>query len=274
MSSKTAAKTKLKPGLSVVYATFNEEANLARSLESIKSLADEIIVVDGTSEDDTVKIAKQFGAKVISTTNKPIFHINKQMAMDAASYTWTLQMDADEVVDAEMQAHILRIVAGKEEAQAGYWLRRKNLFLSHFMTKGGQYPDPVIRFYQTGKAHLPMKTVHEQMEVDGEVGWLAGHLLHYSFPDFGVYLRKANAYTSLTAGEWLEAGRQPSVSMALEMWIVKPFWTFVMLFGRHKGFMDGFAGFVFAWFSALHFPIAYAKFWERFQAPTQKESEA
>lgn len=252
-----------KHTLSVVYATYNEEENLEKSLKSVVDLADELIVVDGSSEDDTRKIAKKYGAKVIKTTNKPIFHINKQMAMDEASKEWTLQMDADEVVDETMRQDIESILyQDLEQTKEGYWLKRKNYFLGGFLTKGGQYPDPVIRFYQTGKAHLPMKNVHEQMEVAGEVGWLKGHLLHYSSPTFGVYLRKANTYTTLTAREWHEKGLAPAWPLAFKMWLIKPFYTFIMIYFRHKGIMDGFPGFVYAWFSALHFPMAYAKLWE------------
>jgi glycosyltransferase involved in cell wall biosynthesis len=252
-----------KQSLSVVYATYNEEANLARSLDSVVDLADELIVVDGSSTDATPTIAKKYGAKVMNTTNKPIFHINKQMAMDAAKKTWTLQMDADEVVDEEMRKALQNILAQDPQKVAkGYWLRRKNYFLGRFLTKGGQYPDPVIRFYQTGFAHLPMKSVHEQMEVDGEVGWLDGHLLHYNSPDFGVYLRKSNTYTTLTAQEWLKEGWEPNFAKAVYYVLWKPLFTFFMLYFRHKGFQDGFAGFIFALFSGLHFPLAYIKYWE------------
>lgn len=249
--------------LSVVYAVHNEAHNLARSLDSIKDLADEIIIVDGESSDDTVKIAKEYKAKVIETTNKPIFHINKQMAMDEAKGEWTLQMDADEVVDAEMQKDILRIVNGNiSDMDAGYWLRRKNYFLGRFLTKGGQYPDPVIRFYQTGRAFLPMKSVHEQMEVKGEVGWLAGHLLHYSSPSFSEYLRKMNTYTTLTALEWQKEKRPIGVWPLIQNCVLRPKLTFFSLYFRHKGFLDGFAGFLFALFSGLHFAMAYIKYWE------------
>lgn len=250
--------------LSVVYATYNEEKNIARSLKSIQDIADEIIVVDGSSIDETREIAKKFGARVIKTTNKPIFHINKQMAMDEAQYDWVLQMDADEVVDDEMKKHIQEILNDSDMTQhsVGYWLRRKNWFLNRFLTKGGQYPDPVIRFYQKGKAHLPMITVHEQMQVDGEIGWLEGHLLHYNSPNFEDYLRKANTYTTLTAKELSEKGVVPSLQNAVYYMIWKPKWTFFQLYFRHKGFQDGFAGFVFALFSGLHFLLAYIKLWE------------
>ncbi|MCD8484638.1 glycosyltransferase family 2 protein [Candidatus Woesebacteria bacterium] len=250
--------------LSVVYATYNEEKNIARSLASIEDIADEIIVVDGSSPDSTREIAKEHGARVIKTTNKPIFHINKQMAMDEAKYPWVLQMDADEVVDDTMKRHIREILATEDlsKSAAGYWLQRKNWFLNRFLTKGGQYPDPVIRFYQRGKARLPMKTVHEQMEVDGAVETLRGHLLHYNSPTFSDYLRKSNTYTSLTAQELAEQGVEPSFGNAVLYMIWKPLWTFVQLYFRHKGILDGFAGFIFALFSGVHFLLAYIKLWE------------
>lgn len=260
-------KSKHVHSLSVVYAVHNEERLLGMSLKSIADLADEIVVVDGESTDRTREIAKKFGARVIETTNKPIFHINKQMAMDDAKGEWTLQMDADEEIDADMAKDIKRILNTEDTSglDQGYWLKRKNWFLGTFLTKGGQYPDPVIRFYQTGKAHLPMKSVHEQMEVKGSVGWLAGHLLHYNSPSFSDYLRKANTYTSLTAREWNEKKLPLTWWTAFDKCVWQPKITFLMLYFRHKGFQDGFAGFVFALFSGLHFPIAYIKYWEMHQ---------
>jgi glycosyltransferase involved in cell wall biosynthesis len=259
-----AMKSRYNFSLSVVYAVHNEARLLGKSLASIKDIADELIVVDGESSDATVEIAKKAGARVISTTNKPIFHINKQMAMDEAKGDWVLQMDGDEEVDAEMKAHIIRILKAEslDGLDSGYWLKRKNWFLGRFLTKGGQYPDPVIRFYQRGKAHLPMKSVHEQMEVDGSVGWLEGHLLHYNSPTFADYLRKANTYTTLTAMEWEKKNVELSPGRFVQYVLWKPVITFLMLYFRHKGFMDGFAGFVFALFSGLHFPLAYIKYWE------------
>lgn len=265
-------KSKHRHSLSVVYAVHNEERLLARSLKSIQGLADEIIIVDGESTDKTRDIARKFGAKVIETTNKPIFHINKQMAMDAAKGEWTLQMDADEEIDSEMQQHIKEIVNTEDQSglAQGYWLKRKNWFLGRFLTKGGQYPDPVIRFYQTGKAFLPMKSVHEQMEVRGEIGWLNGHLMHYNSPTFSDYLRKANTYTSLTASEWQKKKVPLSAGNLLNFVFWKPVVTFFSLYLRHKGFMDGFAGFIFALFSGLHFPLAYIKYWELENSQTAK----
>ncbi|MCA9368741.1 glycosyltransferase family 2 protein, partial [Candidatus Woesebacteria bacterium] len=157
--------------LSVVLAVHNEEKNLKMCLDSVKKIADEIIVVDGESTDNSVKIAKKYKAKVISTANKPNFHINKQMAMDAAKGDLVLQLDADEEVDEELEKYIVaihkNILAKQPSDFSAWWIKRKNLFLGRFLTKGGQYPDAVIRLYVRGKARLPQKDVHEQMLVDG-----------------------------------------------------------------------------------------------------------
>ena len=252
--------------LSVVLAIHNEEKNLAMCLDSVKKIADEIIVVDGESTDDSVKIAKKYKAKVISTTNKSNFHINKQMAMDAAKGDLVLQLDADEEVDAQLATFITKIheeiLAKKPLEHAAWWLNRKNLFLGKYLTKGGQYPDAVIRLYVNGMARLPQKDVHEQMEVDGPIGIADGHLIHYSNPTFAAYMRKFNTYTSFTAQTLLAEGTLPNVGLAVSYLFVKPLVTFVKLDGRQRCYVDGVPGFVFALMSGLHCPIAYIKLWE------------
>lgn len=251
--------------ISVVLATFNEEKNIERCLKAVQDFADEIIVVDGSSTDKTVELAKNFQAKVISTTNKPLFHINKQMAMDEAKGDLILQMDADEVVDNELKFFIIQThqkLIKKEKLPAAWWIKRKNWFLNRFLKKGGQYPDPVIRLYQKGKARLPQKDVHEQMDVDGEVGWADGHLLHYGTPTFSDYLRKWNDYTSLKATQLEDEGVYITIPNSIQYLMIKPITTFLSLYIRHKGFIDGFPGFVFAAYSGLYHPVSYLKLWE------------
>ncbi len=253
--------------ISVVLATHNEAKNIRRCLAAVKDWADQIIVVDGESTDDTVKLAKQFTTAVVSTTNKANFHINKQIAMDKAQGDLVLQLDADEVVDDKLRQFIIEThqrILRKEVLPAGWWIKRKNLFFGRFLTKGGQYPDPVIRLYQKGKSHLPQKDVHEQMVVDGELDWADGHLLHYSNPTFADYLRKFNTYTSFSAEHLYQQHRQPSLGMALQYFIWEPLTLFFSLYIRHKGLVDGTAGFLFAVCSGLHYPVIYLKFCERY----------
>src|SRR5258706_6741131 len=99
------------PTLSVVLATFNEEKNLPDCLSSVRDLADEISIVDGSSTDKTVEIAKSFGAKVTVTDNPPIFHINKQKALEQATKEWILQLDADERVSPDLSREIKHVIS-------------------------------------------------------------------------------------------------------------------------------------------------------------------
>ncbi len=256
---------KNKIALSVTLATYNESKNITRCLDAVKDIADEIIVVDGQSQDNTVELVKKFKqAKVISTTNKPMFHINKQMGIDACHGSWILQLDADEVVAPELKKEILSIIKqdSSEIKENGFWIPRKNYFLGTFLKKGGQYPDPTIRFYKNGKAHLPCKDVHEQAIVDGQVGWLKNDLEHYADTSFSLYLLRANRYTTLLADELKSKNTPINFGSFLKFYIGKPIWWFLKTFFRHRGYVDGFPGFVFSFFSALRFPIAYTKYYE------------
>lgn len=260
-----------KINLSVALATFNEEMALGACLESIKGLADEIVVVDGSSTDKTAEIAKSFGAKVLLTDNKPVFHINKQLAIDECRGDWILLLDADEIVPPELLKEIKSLVADHPPAgEAGqspttnvaFWIKRRKMFLGRWIKKGGQYPDPVVRLFKKGKAKLPCKTVHEQMEVDGSLGWLNNPIVHLPTPSFSVYITKDNRYSTLTALRMKERKLKINAITTMIYIIVVPLKTFLSQYFWHKGFMDGFPGFVFAWYSGLHWASAFIKYWE------------
>lgn len=248
--------------LSIVLATYNEEKNIAKCLNSIKSVADEIIVVDGSSEDKTREIARSLGAKVTKVKNIPMFHTNKQKAIDLAKGNWILQLDADEIVSEELLEEVKKTISVSTKYNA-FFIPRKNFFLGRWLKKGGQYPDKVIRFFKRGKAHLPQKSVHEQMIVKDGVGNMKGHLIHYTAPTFSRYMTNANRYTSLTATELERKGTRINVISVVNYLLLKPTITFFKIYIRHKGVMDGFEGFVFALFSGLHWSIAFLKLWEK-----------
>lgn len=266
--------------LSVVLATFNEEKNLARCLESVQDIADEIVIVDGTSTDKTVEIAKKYDVKITVTDNPANFHINKQKAIDKATKDWILQLDADELVSPELQKEIKNILENDGLANNGslvsdkgsrsenrgidyngYWIPRKNYFLGRFLTKGGQYPDYTLRLYKRGKGHLPQKDVHEQTVVEGKVGHTKNPLLHYPYSDFSVYLCKWSKYNHFAAGQIRDEMKEMNFFQRLMYGvgylIVKPAHWFLTTYFRHKGFYDSWQGFVFSFFSALRFPVSY-----------------
>lgn len=250
----------MKQSISVAIATFNEEKNIGPCLETVKDWVDEIVVVDEASSDKTREIARKYGAKVIKTTHKPIFHISKQMAIDAATGEWILQLDADERVTLELRDEILKTINNQYN---GFWIPRRNFFLGRYLKKGGQYPDYTLRLYKKGKGRLPCKSVHEQAEVEGKVGYLKNDLLHLADPNFSRYLVRFDRYTTLLADELEEKSLRLGLFSGLNYMLIKPLKWFFLTYFRHKGFVDGFPGFVFSLFSGLRFTVGYIKYWEK-----------
>jgi len=248
--------------LSVVLATYNEEKNIKDCLKSVRQLTDEIIVVDGQSKDKTRQIAKIMGAKVYKVPNVPIFHKNKQIAVNKAKSKWILQLDADERLTPALKQEISTIIKHKKSKYAGYYLPRKNWFLTRFLTKGGQYPDYVIRLFLNHKGSFPAKSVHEQITIQGKVGYLKNDLIHLSDTSFSRYLVRFNRYTSLDAQSLKNNNNKPSLLMGWKYLVVKPIHWFFSTYFRHKGFVDGLPGFIFSLMSSLRFPVIFIKFWE------------
>lgn len=250
------------PKLSIALAVYNEESTLSECLESIKAIADEIVIVDGSSTDKTIEVAAKFGAKIIHEPNRQNFHINKQIAIDACTGDWILQLDADERVSSMLASEIKQVISSST-AKDAYYLKRRNYFLGRYMNKGGMYPDPVIRLFKKGKAKLPQASVHELMAVEGTLAWLQNDLLHIADPTFTRYLLRSNRYTTLAATDYAALNLGTNTGAIIKYMILKPFLRFIEIYFRHKGFQDGFPGFVFAYYSALHIASSYVKYWEK-----------
>jgi len=202
--------------------------------------------------------------QVIKTTNKPIFHINKQIAIDSCTGDWILQLDPDERIPIKLKKEIQFILKRPIDKvpHNAFWIKRKNYFLGTFLTKGGQYPDPVIRLFKKGKAWLPCKPVHEQMEVNGSISTLKNDMLHFADTSFTRYLERNNRYTTLIAQQLLDDKIKINFWTTINHLCFKPMYWFLLTFFRHKAFVDGFPGFIFSAFSSLRLPIAFVKFWE------------
>lgn len=280
-----------KNKLSVVWATRNEEENIRRSVESVKDIADEIIVVDENSTDNTREIAQKLGAKVYLEPHHEIFHITKEKALSLAKGEWILQLDADEVVTPELAKEIMSVInnqqlpinnqpsinplflrhqklietrdgkIGKADGPVvGYFIPRRNIFLGKPLIHAGVYPDGVIRLVKNGYAHFPQKSVHEQIALNGRVSWLGADLLHYDSPTLKKYLMRLNRYTDLHSQELKMKKISKNIWSFFLYTIYKPLYTFCNLFFRHLGFLDGARGFLWSFFSASHYPIAYFKY--------------
>lgn len=280
--------------LSVAIATYNEESNIGDCLKSVQGIADEIVIVDGTSQDKTVEIAKQFGAHITVTENHANFHINKQKSFDLSKGEWVLYLDADERVSKELAKEIMKIITmtdteietyqqslknknlfkrhqllleerdgtigSKNEEYVAFFFPRLNYFLGKYLRYGGVYPDGVIRLFKRNKAYLPAKDVHEQMVVKGKVGWLQHDLLHIDSPTFDRYIKRNSRYIDLLAAQLAEQKVKKDLVNFLNYEIVKPLSWFLLTTIRHKGVLDGVQGIIFSFFSALRFPRAYWRY--------------
>lgn len=245
--------------ISAAIATFNEENNIVDCIESLKKITTDIVVVDGQSTDKTRDLAESAGTKVISVPNNPMFHKNKNLAIKNCKGNWVLLIDADERISEDLATEIEHVINTKPK-ENGFWINRRNWFLGGFLKKGGAYPDPVIRLFKNGKGILPEVSVHEQVSINGEVGHLKNSLIHLADPNFERYLVRANRYTDLTANEFHKKHTGKGTLNVIFYFVAKPIITFLNIYFRHKGFQDGFRGFVWALFSAGHIFYAYAKY--------------
>lgn len=254
------------PKISVAIATHNEAENITKCLLSVIHWVDEIVVADAASTDKTLEILKKYSLHIIPVAHIQMFHINKQKAINACRGDWILQLDADEVVTNDLKDEILQVlkeqITNNKKQINGYWMPRKNFFLGRFLSKGGQYPDYTLRLYRRGKGYLPCKSVHEQAVVSGPTGYLHNALLHYPYPDFAHYLDHFNLYTDIFAQELKDKHESTGIIAIFHHMVIKPKWWFLTTYFRHKGFLDGFPGFIFSLFSALRFPVAFVKYWE------------
>ncbi len=249
-----------KVSLTLTIPTFNEEKNIRIPLDCAYDLVDEVLIVDGGSTDKTVKIAKSYGSKVriLAVDNPANFLVNKQRAIDHAKGDWILQLDADERLSHELKEEIIQWKLNfiPSSPIVGYWIPRKNWFLGRYLMKGGVYPDAVLRLYRREMAHFALVHVHEHVMVNGETKWTTHAIEHLADPTFARYIERWHRYNTFDAQQLVEKGEKPCLPCYL---VGKPILTFLSIYLRHKGFMDGWQGFLWAFFSSIRYWEIYWK---------------
>lgn len=253
-----------KNTISVAYALRNESGNILKSLGSIYDFSNEIIIVDGSSTDDTVSKIKDFDkdkkVKIYVEPHVEMFHINKQKAIEKCTRDWILQLDADEIVTKDLEKEILENI--EENRYIAFNIPRLNYFLGRPLKKGGQYPDHTIRLYKNGVARFPCKSVHEQVDIkvkendskkSNYISYLKSPLLHYPYPIFKDYLDKWHRYNKLEAEKLKQENFSMNFINSFKYLFLYPFYWFIKVYFRHLGFLDGYAGFVFSFFTAIRF---------------------
>lgn len=244
--------------LSVVVMTYNEAANIGRCLGSVQDLADEIVVVDSHSTDETAAIAEQLGARVILRPFQG-FTDQRSFSIRSASCDHVLVLDADEALSEELRASVRAAKAGW--AYDCYWCNRLSSFGGRWIRHGAWYPDRKMRLFDRRKYRVGGIDPHDEiLPVPGaREGHLRGDLLHYTNEDIAHRIDKVNGLSTAAANAYAERGRRGSLLRVL----FKPPIRFLVEYIIRRGFLDGYYGFVIARSSALYVFLREAKLLEK-----------
>lgn len=225
--------------LSVIIITLNEAHAIRACLESV-AWADEIIVVDSGSTDDTLAICREFTPQVYSH-DWPGFGPQKNCALDYAGKEWVLSLDADERISPELRDEIQAAMAAPGTYLA-FKMPRLSSFCGRFMRHSGWWPDYVTRLFKRGSARFSDDLVHERLIVDAATGTFKFPLLHDTYRDLEEVLDKVNSYSTAGARMLDQKQRKAGLSTA----VLHGLWAFVRTYFLRRGFLDGREGFMLA----------------------------
>ena len=258
--------------ISATIITFNEAANIGEACKSL-TWADEIVVIDSGSTDETRKIAEDCGARVIAR-DWPGFAAQKQFAIEQAAHDWVFSLDADERVSNELKAEIAKLRELPEAKLAdGYRIPRRSYYQGRWIKGGGWYPDLQLRLFRKSRGRWEPRHIHESVKLDSgaRVEKLAGDILHYSVRDAAHHHRMiGERYAPLAAQQMFEEGRQTS---AMKIATAAPA-AFIRSYLLKGGFRDGLAGISIASFAAHHAFLKHVILWEKQNAESGNKSSS
>ena len=244
----------LKTKLSAVIITLNEESNIERVIHSL-SWADEIVVFDSGSQDQTCEIAKKLGA-IIHQGPWSGFGLQKRKAAELATHDWILSVDADETVSRKLAAEIQSRFS-ELNPQTGYCIPRKSFYLNHWIFHGGWYPDYQLRLFNRKHSQWNENTIHEKV-ISSNIEYLNSPMEHYVFKNKAHQVQTNNKYSTLQAEEYVSKGGEFSFFKLM----IKPFVKFMECYFLKLGFLDGFPGFIIAVSAGYSVFIRWVKIWE------------
>jgi glycosyltransferase involved in cell wall biosynthesis len=255
------------PGVSVTIITLNETAHIGAAIDSA-SWADEVIVVDAGSSDDTVAIARGRGARV-ETRAWTGWVEQKNYAAGLAAHDWIFSLDADERIPPDLASEV-RTLLTAEPPYRGYRVPRVTFHLGRWIRTTDFYPDFQTRLYDRRAARWHGRYVHESVAVDGPAGQLVNELQHYSYRDLRDHLDRINHYTTLAAKQMHENGRRAGVMDLL----LHPPAAFLRNYVLRRGFADGSVGLTLSLVNSYAVLLKFAKLWELQQGKGDRESSS
>lgn len=241
--------------LSATVIVHNEEKNIVRCIESVKPVADEIVVVDSISTDRTAEICRILGCRVFSREFDG-YGTQKQFAVDCSSNSWILSIDADEVITGELQDEILKWKENDEDqSYQGFKIPFSLYFMGRILRHGGVGKELHLRLFNKESGGFTKVPVHEGIRVEGTVGTMSGRILHYSYRDISHHLEKINFYTTRAAEGYVSRGKRFS-----RCWVPLKFpFSFFTFYVIKGGFLDGYPGFMWSFLAAVYATLKVAK---------------
>jgi glycosyltransferase involved in cell wall biosynthesis len=252
----------MRPRLTAIVTTLNEEVNLKACLESL-AFADAILLVDSFSTDGTLSIARAFPAGrvpiQIQIVQREYFGsaAQKNWAMDQVSTPWILIVDADERVPEPLAAEILALLEKGPDAKH-YFIRRQNYFLDRLIRHSGWSTDKVVRLFERGSARYPNRRVHADLETHGPTPTLSVPMVHQTYRSMDQALEKLHRYSLWAAADAYRAGRRPGFAQL----VLRPLWRFFRMYVVQAGFLDGRYGLVLCALQAYGVFLKWARVWE------------
>ncbi len=249
------------PKLSVLINTYNEEKMIAGCLEHLL-WADEVVVADSESTDNTVKIAQQYPVKVV-----PILRTNfsemRNAGLKQLSGDWVLLIDADERVTPELANEIQRVLADSPK-EVGFYMTMHHYFLGKWIKHCGWHPRYKLRLYKRTENSFYKGLVHESLNIQGEIGYLKNHIDHFSYTSIEQFVNKTNLYTTLAAQEALNKGRRVNLFKI----VFRPIRHFLKTYLFRLGFLDGVHGLILCVLQSYYVFLRTVKTWMKAQANT------
>ncbi|MCI2227780.1 glycosyltransferase family 2 protein [Polaribacter sp. MSW13] len=240
--------------ITAIIPTLNEELHIKDAIKSV-SFANEIIVIDSYSTDKTIEIAEELNVKIILRKFDD-FSTQKNFAIEQANHSWIYILDADERVTPKVEKEILEVVKNPKGC-VGFYVRRTLFFMGRKLNYGGCQRDKVIRLFLKDYCKYNGNLVHETITANGKLGFFKNKIDHFSYRSFDYYISKLNRYAWLQAVELHGKGKK----VTLYHLLIKPFVRFFIHYIIRFGFLDGFAGFVFAKTFAYRVFTRYVKLW-------------
>ncbi len=253
--------------LSVVIITLNEEKHLAKCLESVKDITDEIVVVDSGSIDGTIEIARKFGAKVF-VRDFDNYANQKNFATEKVGGDWILSIDGDEEITSELASEIRQAV--NSTIYSAYSMPRRNIILGKFIKYTRWQPefDRHVWLWKRGMGEW-VGDVHEELSVHGRIGKLKNPKIHHQYETVSEFLTMMNKYSELDAGKQsLSFQQKQSLALhakkfSLARFIWDPIYNFCVRYLYRLGFLDGWRGFVLSYLMAIYHLEIWIKAWEK-----------